>query len=142
MECLVRCLVVRLLEEDIGTDTGLVQLAIVLDCRGGDIDVHATDRTVLMVYRVDGGDGLEDVLDGVVHGIFSGFECEAFVPHVLERRHFATDLILGEFAARDGFILEVVGTVHAPVYAVVGEIQRCEHDDTIAVETLFDLFGE
>ena len=36
----------------------------------------------------------------------------------------------------------VVWTVNTAVDTVIGQIQRCEHDDTVAVEVLFDLFRQ
>ena len=36
----------------------------------------------------------------------------------------------------------MVGAVGAAVNAVVGQIQRCEHYDTVAVKIFFDLLGK
>ena len=142
MELLVAFLVVGLLEEDVGADAGVLELAVVLDGGGGDVDVDAADGAVLVLDVVDGLDGLEDVLDGVVDGILAAFDGESLVSHVLKGNDLAPDLVLGELLARDVLVLHVVGAVDAAVDAVVGEVERREHDDAVAVEVLLDLLGE
>ena len=62
--------------------------------------------------------------------------------HVLKGDDLAPDLVLGELLARDVLVLHVVGAVDAAVDAVVGEVERREHDDAVAVEVLLDLLGE
>ena len=62
--------------------------------------------------------------------------------HILERDDLSLYLLLGELLAADVLVLEVVRTVNAAVYAVVREIQRREHYDSLAVKVLLDLLGE
>ena len=55
-----------------------------------------------------------------------------------EGANFGLYFFLSKFLARDGLVLQVVRTVNASVYAVIGEVQRGEEDDSVAVELLFD----
>ena len=62
--------------------------------------------------------------------------------HILQSDDFFSDFFLGQFLPGDVFVLMVVWTVNTAVDTVIGQIQRCEHDDTVAVEVLFDLFRQ
>ncbi len=56
-----------------------------------------------------------------------------------QRADLGLDLGLAELAARNRAVLGVVRTVNAAVDAIIGQIQRSEKDDAVAVELLFDL---
>ena len=56
VECFVSGFVVGFLEENVGADACIAQLAVVLDRRSRDIHVHAANRSVLVMYGVDGLD--------------------------------------------------------------------------------------
>ena len=87
-------------------------------------------------------DAFEDVLDRIVHRILAGFDGQALVAHILQRAHFRSDLFLGQFLAGDVLVLGVVWAVNAAIDAVVGQVQRREHDDAVAVEVLLDLLSQ
>ena len=132
-------LVVGLLEQDVGADAGLLELAVVFDRGGCDVDVDAADGAVLVLDAVDGLDALEYVLDGVVDRVLSGLEREALVSHVLQGDDFLSDLLLGQLFAGDVAVLGVIRTVNAAVDAVVGQIERGKHDDAVTIKVLLDL---
>ena len=142
MEMFVALLVVGLLEEDIGADPGLLELPVILHRRRRDIDIDSSDVAVLVMDAVDRFDTVQNVVDRVVHRIFAGFDRQPFVAHILQRDHFRADFFLRQFLARDGLVLEVVGTVQAAVDAVVRQIQRGEQHDTVPVIRLLDLPGD
>ena len=135
-------LMIGFLEQDIGSDFRFLELAVVFDAGRGDIYVDAADRAVLMLDRVDGLDTFEDIVNGIVHRIFAGFDREALVAHVLKGDNFLGDFFLGELLSRNMSVLSVIRTVDAAVDTVVGQIQRREHNDTVAVEILLDLFRQ
>lgn len=56
VERFVSGFVVGLLKENVGADACIAQLAVVLDRRSRDIHVHAANRSVLVMYGVDGLD--------------------------------------------------------------------------------------
>ena len=142
MELEVALLVVGLLEQDVGADARLLELAVVLHGGGGDVDVDAADVAVLVMHRVDGLDALQNVLDGVVLGILTCLDGQTLVTHILEGDDLGAHLLLGQLLAGDLLVLEVVGAVDTAVDAVVGEVERGEHDDAVAVEGQLDLLGD
>ena len=93
-----------------------------------------------MVDGIDGLDGFEDVFDRIVDRIFSRFDGQSLVSQILQGDDFPDGfpLVSAFFSEYVRFDC-VIRTVGAAVDAVVGEIERCEHDDAVAVEILFDL---
>ena len=47
-----------------------------------------------------------------------------------------------QFLAGNRFVLGMIRAVGTAVDAIVREVQRCKHYDTVAVKLLFDFFGE
>ena len=95
-----------------------------------------------MMNGVDRVDALEDIFDGVVDGVFAGFDGESLVTHVLQRDNFLTHFFLRQLLAGDVLVLVVVRTVNAAVDAVVGEVKRREHNNTVAVEGELDFLRQ
>ena len=62
------------------------------------------------------------------------------MPHILESDYFTADFLLSQFLSGNVSVLHMVWTVGAAVDAVVGQVQRCEENDAVAVEVFFDLF--
>ena len=58
---------------------------------------------------------------------------------ILQGDDFPADFLLCQLFSRNRPVDCVIRTVGAAVDAVVGEIERCEHDDAVAVEIFFDL---
>ena len=92
-----------------------------------------------MLDSVNGLDALQHIFDRVHGRVFAGFEREALVSHILKRDNLLLNLLLSELVARNGLVLLMIRAVGAAVDAVVGEIERSEHDDAVAVELLLDL---
>ena len=142
MELLIAFLVVGFLEEDVGADAGILEHLVFLDSRGSNVHIDTTDHAIVMGGVVDGVDAFEDVLDRIVHRILASFDGQALVAHILQRAHLRSDLFLGQLLAGDVLVLGVVWAVNAAIDAVVGQIQRREHDDAVAVEVLLDLLSQ
>ncbi len=139
VKLLVALLVVRFLEQDIGTDLGLLQHAVLVYRGGRDVHVHAADGPVLVLDGVDGFHALQDVLDGIALGVFARLDGKALVPHVLQGYHLCTDFLLRELLARNGAVLRVVWAVQATVHAIVRKVQGREQHDAVAVIGQLDL---
>ena len=92
-----------------------------------------------MLNAVNGLDAVENVLDGIIHRVFAGFNGKALMTHVLQRNDFLCDLLLRQLAARDVMVLAVIRAVDAAVHAVVGKVQRREHDNAVAIKLVLDL---
>ena len=142
VEVFVGLLVVGLLEENVGADARLLELAVVLHRGGGDVHIHPADGAVFVLDGVDGLNGLQYVFQGAVHRVLAGLQGQALVAHVLEGDDLGPDLVLRELFPGDVLVFGVVGAVQAAVDAVVGEIQGGEEDDAVAVKVLFDLLGQ
>ena len=132
--------IIGFLKEDIGTDAGFFQFPVIFHSCRCDIHIHTADRTIFVFDGINGFDTFQHIFDGIVHGIFSRFQCKAFMPHILQCDDFRANLILRQFFAGDMFILKMVGAVQTAVDAIIGKIQRREHHDAVAVNVLFDLF--
>ena len=139
---LVALLVIGLLEQNIGANARLLQLAVVLHGGGGDVHVHPADGAVFVFDGVDGVDAVQHILNGAVDRVLAGLDGQALVAHVLQGDDLLFHLFLGQLFPGDVLVLLMVGTVQAAVDAVVGQIQRREDDNAVAVEILFDLLGQ
>ena len=139
MEGQITLLVIRLLKQDIGADPGFFEQTIIVHSGCCDIDVHSSDGAVFVFDAVNGVDAVQIVLHRVAYGIFSGFQRQTFMPHILQCNDFFADFLLGQLFSCDMFIFQMIRAVGTAVYAVVGQIERCEHDDPVPVEILFDL---
>ena len=95
-----------------------------------------------MMHGIDGFDAVENVFDGVVHGVLARLDRQTLVPHILQRNDLGAHLLLRELFAGDVLVFEVIRAVNAAVDAVVGQIQRREHHDAVAVKRLLDLVGQ
>ena len=93
-----------------------------------------------MLDLIYGVNAFQIIIHGVVHRILSGLQSQTFVPHILKRDDFLADLLLGQLLPCDMLVLHMIRTVGASIDAVVGKVQRGEHDDTVSVEILLDLF--
>ena len=130
--------IVGLLEKDICADACGLQFTETLHVRRCDVYVDAADGVAAFVYAVDGLDGLKDVLQRIVHGVFSGLDCKALVAHVYESADLIGNLLLGKLLAGDCAVLIVVWAVNAPVHAIVRKIQRGKQHYAVAIEFMLD----
>ena len=136
---LVVLLVICLLEKDICTNAGITQATVVLyGCRR-DVHIHTTYGSVPVLYAVDGTDALKDILNGVLQRMFTCLKGEALVSHILQGNHLGTDFVLGQFLATYALVLCVIRAIDTAIDAVVGEIQRREHNYAVAIEAVLYL---
>ena len=95
-----------------------------------------------MLNGINGFDGFQNVFYGIVHRILARFNGQTLMPHILKGDYLPFNLLLGQLYALYMFILHMIGTVYAAVYAVVGEIQGSEHNYSVAVKGQFDFLGQ
>ena len=142
MQLEVALLVVGLLKQNVSADAGVLQLAVVLDCGRCNVDVNTSNRTVFMLDGVNGVDALENVLNRVVDRVLTGLNGKTLVTHILQRDNLAGNLFLRQLFAGDMAVFRVIRTVNTAVYAVIRQIQRRKHNNTVAVERQLDLLGQ
>ena len=138
----VALLVVGLLKQNVSADAGVLQLAVVLDCGRCNVDVNTSNRTVFMLDGVNGVDALENVLNRVVDRVLTGLNGKTLVTHILQRDNLAGNLFLRQLFAGDMAVFRVIRTVNTAVYAIIRQIQRRKHNNTVAVERQLDLLGQ
>lgn len=134
MKLLVLLRMVGFLEELIGADLRIMKLAVIFNRRRGDVDVQAADLSVLVFDRIDGLNRLQNVFDGVVLGVLASLEQQTLVTEVLKGNHLAGDFFLRELLADDVLIFSVIRAIGAGIHAVIGEIERREENDAVAVD--------
>ena len=142
MQFLVLFLVIGFLEKDVGADAGGLQFPVALHIRGGDIHIHPADGITAFLDRIDGPDGFQNVFQGVVNRVLAGFHRQALVAGADEGANLVGNLFLGQFPAGDGTVLGVVRAINTAVYTVIGQVQRREQDNAVAIKTLFDFCGQ
>ena len=142
MQLEIALLVVGLLEQDIGADAGLLELAVILDRGRRDVDIDAADRTVFVLDAVNCLDALENVFDRIVDRILARLNCQTLVAQILQCDDLGAHLVLGQLFARNVFVLRVIRAVNAAVDAIVGQIERRENHDAVAVKRQLDFLGQ
>ena len=95
-----------------------------------------------MLDGVNGVDALENVLNRVIDRVLTSLNGKTLVPHILQRDNLAGNLFLRQLFASDMAVFCVIRTVNTAVYAVIRQIQRCKHNNTVAVERQLDLLGQ
>ena len=95
-----------------------------------------------MLDGVNGVDALENVLNRVVDRVLTSLNGKTLVTHILQRDKLAGDLFLRQLFAGDMAVFRVIRTVNTAVYAVIRQIQRRKHNNTVAVERQLDLLGQ
>ena len=86
------------------------------------------------MYGINCFDTFENVLDGIVHRILTGFYCKAFVSHVLKSDNFVADLLLSELYSCDMLVFHVIRTVNTAVYTVIRKVQGSKHYYAVSVK--------
>ena len=140
MQLFVAFFVVGFLEQNIGTDAGILEHFVLFYSSCGNVHIDTADIAVFMVNGIYGFNTFQNVFDWVVDRVLSGFQGKTFVSHILQGDDLFFDFFLGQFFSCDMLVLMVVRTVDTAVDAVIGKIQRCEHDDTVAVKVFLNLF--
>ena len=100
MEFMIAVFVVCFLEENVGADAGFFQFLVIFHRGRRDIHVDAADIAVFMVDGIDRLDGFEDVFDRIVDRIFSGFNGQSLVSHILQGDDFPADFLLCQLLSR------------------------------------------
>ena len=139
MQLLVTFLVVSFLEQNVSANACFLQLAVVLHSSSRNVYVYATDSTVLMFNGVNRLNALQNIFDRIVHRVFTRFQRQTLVTHILQSNYFRSNLFLCKLLASNMLVLHMIRTVGATVDAVVGKIQRREHNDTVAVKIQLNL---
>ena len=142
MELQVAFLVVRFLEQDVGTDTCFLQLAVILHGGGRNIHIDAADRPVFVFDGINRFDAFQNVFDGIMERIFTGFQRKALMPHVLQRDDLPFYFFLVQLFTGNVLVDAVVRAVYAAVNAVIGKIQRGKKNNAVAVKRLLDFFRQ
>ena len=66
-------------------------------------------------------------------------QSQALVAHILKCDNLTTYLLLRELTAWNGAVLCVIRAVDTAIDAVVREVQRGKHHNTVAVDTLLEV---
>jgi hypothetical protein len=83
VEFFVVLFVVGFLKEDIGANASFVQAAVVFYGGCGNVHIDTADGAVFMFDGINGMNAVEDVFDGVIYRVFTGFDSQPFVTHIL-----------------------------------------------------------
>ena len=142
MKLKIALLVICFLEQNVGANAGLLELAVVFYRGSGNIDIYSADISVFVMNGIDGVDALQDVFDRIVFGILTGFNGQTLVSHILQGDHLRPHLLLGQLFTRDVLVFEMIGTIHTAVDTVIGQIQRRKNNDTVAIKALLDLLSD
>ena len=113
---------VGLLEEDIGSYPGFLQLSVIFHRGGRYIYIYPADSPVFMFNAVDGLNTFQHILDRIVYRILSCLQSQSLMSHILKSDNFLADLLLGQLLSGDMFVLSVIRTVHTAVYTVIRQI--------------------
>ena len=139
MQALIALLMVRLLEQDVRSDSRLFQLPVILHRRRRNIDIDPTDRPVFMLDAVNCPDTVQHIFDRAVNRILARLQRQTFMSHILKRNYLLPNFLLRQLLSGNVLVFHVVWTVHAAIHAVIRQIQRRKHDDPVSVEILLDL---
>ncbi|KAF5053122.1 hypothetical protein DSECCO2_401610 [anaerobic digester metagenome] len=133
-------LVIGFLEQDIGSDAGILEAAVVLHRGGRNVDVHPANRAVITVGVVDCLDGLHQIVHVAVDRILTGLQRQPLVAHPLQQPDLFLNLRPGQLAPRH-LVGHLVAAVPAVVDAVAAQIERGKDDNAVAVDVMLDLAG-
>ena len=84
------------------------------------IDIDTTDRSIFMFDTVDRFDTVQNIFDRIVYRIFSRFDRQSFMSHILQGGNFFYDLLLRQLLSGNMFILPMIRAVYTAVHTVVG----------------------
>ena len=122
MQGFVIFFMISFLEQDISADTCVFQLAVVFHGSGGNVDIDPADSPIFMFDAINGLDRFQYVLNRIPQRIFSCFQCQAFVSHVLQGNYLLTYLFLCQLFACYGLVLQMIRAVDASVHTIIGKI--------------------
>jgi hypothetical protein len=108
MQFLIALLIVGLLKENVGPDSCVLQLSVILNGGGGNIHIDSPDGAVLMMDSVNSLDAFQNILDGIVDRILSSFQSKALMSHILKGDYFLSDLFLCQFFSGDMPVFQMI----------------------------------
>ena len=138
MQVFILLLVIGFLEQDVSTNAGFLELAIIFHGGCGNVDIHPANRTVLVFDRIDGLNALQHILNGTVYRVFTGFQRQTLMAHILQSNNFLPDFFLCQLAAGDMLIFVMIWTVQTSIDAVVGQIQRSKNYNSVAIKSILN----
>ena len=120
MQPLIALLIIGLLKQDIGSNASIVKFPIVFYSCSSNIDVHPADRPIFMLDAINRFNALQNIFNGIIHRVLSGFDGKPLMPHILKGDHFLTDLLLAQFFPSDMFVTMVIRAVCTAVHTIIG----------------------
>ena len=142
MKHLICLFVVGLLEQYICSYPSFMKFPVILNGRCRYVYIYTADRSILMLYTVNSIDTFKYILYRIHLRVLTGLNGQSLVPHILQCHDLQSHLFLGEFLSGYMLILDVIRTIHTPIYTVVGQIQRREHNYSVAIKILLDLLRQ
>ncbi len=134
--------IISFLKQDICADTCIFELFIILVGGCGNIYIYTSDSTVFMLDTVNSFDTFKDILDRVINRVFTCFKCKTLMSHILQGNYFFFNFFLSQFLSCNMLVFKVIGAVKTAVYAVIRQVQRCEHNNSVAVVIFLNLLGK
>ena len=110
---------ISLLKQDICAYTRFLELSVVFNGSSGNIDIYTSYIAVFMVHAVYGLDTFKNIFNRVVDGIFTRFNGEPLVPHILKSDYLGSDLFLRELFSRNVLVFQMIRAIDTAVDAVV-----------------------
>ncbi len=84
--------------------------------------------------------GIKDIIYIAMHGVFTIFQSQAFMPHAFQYFNFFTQLFICK-PASFYFMFMGITAVGTAIYAVIGNIKWGKNNHPFAVNMVFDGFG-
>ena len=119
MKLKIALFIVGFLEKNVCADARLLELTVILNRCGGNIDVYTADIAVLVMNRIDGFYTFEDILNGIVYRILARFDRKTLVSHILQGDYFTLNLFLSELFPCNMLVLHMIRTVNTAVHTVI-----------------------
>ena len=110
---------VGFLKKYICANTGFVQFTIIFDTGCGNIDINAANGAVFVFDAVNSFDAFQNIIQWIIYRVFTCFQSQALMSHILKCDNFAADFILSEFFSGDVFVYTVIRAINAAVNTVV-----------------------
>ena len=92
-----------------------------------------------MLNAVDSINTFQNIFQRIVHRIFSRFDCQTLMTHILQSNDLIPDLFLGQLDSRNMFVFVMIRAISTSIHTIVRKIKRCKHDNTVTIKFLLDL---
>ena len=77
-----------------------------------------------MFDTVDCINTFQNIFDRIIHRIFTGFDRQTLVSHILKCGNLSYDILLCQLLSCNMFILAVIWTIDTSIHTIIGQIQR------------------